>query len=103
MVTVYGLRNCDACRRALKELIGTEHRFHDLRADGLDPALLSRWVRELGWEALLNRRSTTWRGLAEDDRSGLDAAKAEALMLAQPTLVTRPGIDDGETVRIGLR
>ena len=102
MVTVYGLRNCDACRRALKGLVGTEHRFHDLRADGLEPALLSRWVRELGWEALLNRRSTTWRGLAEDDRSGLDAAKAEALMLAHPTLVKRPVIDDGETVRIGL-
>ena len=103
MVTVYGLRNCDACRRALKGLVGTEHRFHDLRADGLEPALLSRWIRELGWEALLNRRSTTWRGLAEDDRSGLDAAKAEALMLAHPTLVKRPVIDDGETVRIGLR
>ena len=103
MLTVYGLRNCDACRRALKALAGTEHRFHDLRADGLEPALLSRWVRELGWEALLNRRSTTWRGLAEDDRSGLDAARAEVLMLAHPTLVKRPVIDDGETVRIGLR
>ena len=102
MLTVYGLKTCDACRKARKALAGRVHRFHDLRADGLDAALLDRWIEALGWEALLNRRSTTWRALDEADRAGLDAARARGLMLAHPTLVKRPVIDDGEAVAIGL-
>ncbi len=102
MLTVYGLKTCDACRKARKALGDREHRFHDLRADGLDPALLDRWIEALGWEALLNRRSTTWRGLNEADRAAPDADRARGLMLAHPALVKRPVIDDGGTVRVGL-
>lgn len=102
MLTVYGLKSCDACRKARKALGDREHRFHDLREDGLDAAMLDRWIGALGWEALLNRRSTTWRGLDEAEKAGLDAGRAQNLMLAHPALVKRPVIDDGATVRIGL-
>ncbi|MYE01900.1 MAG: arsenate reductase [Alphaproteobacteria bacterium] len=102
MLTVYGLKSCDACRKARKALGESEHRFHDLREDGLDGAMLDRWIDALGWEALLNRRSTTWRSLDEADRAGLDAGRARGLMLAHPTLVKRPVIDDGGAVRVGL-
>ena len=63
MITVYGIKNCDTCRKARKwlEAEGLEHRFHDIRADGLEPAMLEDWITELGWEVLLNRRGTTWR------------------------------------------
>ncbi|MCY3981718.1 MAG: arsenate reductase [Alphaproteobacteria bacterium] len=100
MLTVYGLKTCDACRKARKAV--GEHRFHDLREHGLDAALLDRWIAALGWQALLNRRSTTWRSLDETDRAGLDASRARGLMLAHPALVKRPVIDDGGTVRIGV-
>ena len=102
MLTVYGLKSCDACRKARKALADREHRFHDLRADGLDATMLDHWIGALGWEALLNRRSTTWRTLDEAEKRGLDADRARRLMLAHPALVKRPVIDDGGAVRIGL-
>ncbi len=102
MLTVYGLKTCDACRKARKALAGREHRFHDLREDGLEEALLDGWIAALGWQALLNRRSATWRGLEEARKADLDADRARALMLAHPALVKRPVIEDGGSVRIGL-
>lgn len=97
MVTVYGIKTCDSCRKALDwlraESIG--HRFHDLREDGLDGAMIAAWIDALGWPALLNTRSTTWRGLDDGEKANPDAARAAALMLAHPTLVKRPVFDLG--------
>ena len=104
MITVYGIKNCDTCKKALKWLTaeGIEHRFHDFRADGLDAADLARWAQAAGWEKLLNRRGTTWRKLAEADKDGVDAAKAETLMAANPTLIKRPVFDAGGQVLVGF-
>jgi arsenate reductase len=99
-VTVYGIANCDQCRKTLAWLRehGIEHRFHDFRVDGLDRAMLERWCRHLPWNSLLNRRGTTWRGLDDAARAQVvDQASAVELMLAHPTLVKRPVVvlDDG--------
>lgn len=104
MITVYGIRNCDTCRKALKWLAaeGMEHRFHDFRADGLDAARLRGWVAELGWERLLNRRGTTWRKLPEADRAEIAEADAIRLMAAQPTLIKRPVLDTGNARMVGF-
>lgn len=104
MVTVYGIRNCDTCRKALKWLAaeGIEHRFQDFRVDGLDAASLSAWVKEAGWEKLLNRRGTTWRNLSDAEKDGVDAAKAEALMAGNPTLIKRPVFEAGADVLVGF-
>ena len=103
MVTVYGIKNCDTCRKALKWLKaeGIEHQFHDFRKDGLDPTSLSRWVSEVGWEKLLNRRGATWRGLSDEKRCGIDETKAEALMLENPMLVKRPVFEAGNKIVVG--
>lgn len=97
MVTVWGLKNCDSCRAARRYLNERDfrHDFRDLREEGFEPADLDRWIGAVGWEPLLNRKSTTWRGLDEADKADLDADKARALMLANPTLIKRPVIDTG--------
>jgi Spx/MgsR family transcriptional regulator len=102
--TLYGLKNCDTCRkaRAWLDQQGHSHRFHDFRADGLDAALLARFEAALGWEALLNRRGTTWRGLPEADRDGADRDKALALMLAHPALIKRPVLVAGDEILVGF-
>ncbi|WP_019626434.1 arsenate reductase [Thioalkalivibrio sp. ALJT] len=105
-VTLYGIANCDTVRKARRALdaAGVNVRFVDLRKDGLDPVRLQRWVEVAGWEALVNRRGTTWRQLPEDERAGMDEGRAFALMQAHPTLIKRPVIEhgaNGEALEVG--
>ena len=104
MVTVYGIKNCDTCRKALKWLdaAGIEHRFHDYRKDKLDEGLLSAWVEEAGWEKLLNRRGTTWRNLSDAEKDGVDKAKAVFLMRQYPILIKRPVFEFAGGVLVGF-
>jgi len=104
MIDIYGLRNCDTCRKARAWLAaeGIGHRFHDLRTDGVDLATVTRWAAAVGWEKLLNRRGTTWRGLADADRDGVDEARASALMVAHPALIKRPVFETGGGVLVGF-
>ncbi|WP_421198998.1 ArsC family reductase [Aeromonas enteropelogenes] len=100
-VVLYGIspKNCDTIKKARKWLdeAGVDYRFHDHRADGLDPAALDGWLTKLGWEALLNTRGTTFRALPEEEKQGLDNDKARALLLAHPAMIKRPLLDcDGE-------
>lgn len=96
--TLYGLKQCDSCRKARRLLDerGVAYHFVDLRADAtdtngqLDDALLDRFLSTVPWEVLLNRRSTTWRQLEASDRETLDAAKARTLLRKHPTLLKRP-------------
>ena len=83
MLTVYGIKNCDTCRRAKKFLEdrNIEFRFHDLREDGLDIQMLERWSTRIEWERLLNRKSLTWRKIPEVDRQDMTKDRAFAAML----------------------
>ncbi|WP_377193521.1 ArsC/Spx/MgsR family protein [Ruegeria meonggei] len=91
---LYGLRNCDTCRKALKSIENTE--FVDVRSQGVPDSVLEQALENFG-EALLNTRSTTWRGLAEDQR----AKPPLELLKEHPTLMKRPLIDKDGTLFLG--
>jgi arsenate reductase len=105
MITLYGIKNCDTVKKARRWLEAHEvgHRFHDFRADGLEPTLLAGWADQLGWEKLLNRSGTTFRRLPPERSAELDRDKALALMLEQPALIKRPVAVRGDEVRVGFR
>ncbi|MHA1598680.1 MAG: ArsC family reductase [Alphaproteobacteria bacterium] len=105
MITVYGLKNCDTCRKARKwmDAQGIAHEFHDLRGDGLDSPTLDRWLESVDWEILLNRRGTTWRKLADSEKQGIDAASARNLMLEHPAMIKRPVFDTPDGLLIGFK
>ncbi|WP_371157350.1 ArsC/Spx/MgsR family protein [Jannaschia sp. 2305UL9-9] len=98
MVIVNGLKACDTCRKALRALsdAGQEAQLRDFRDVPPQQAEIARWFAQLG-DAMVNRRSTTWRNLSEEERAG----EPVALMLAQPTLIKRPVIEIGDTVHSG--
>lgn len=103
-VTIYGIRNCDTMKKARAWLDGhgVAYAFHDYKAAGIDRPRLEGWVRELGWEPLLNRAGTTFRKLPDADKQGLDERKAVALMLAQPSMIKRPVLDVDGRLLVGF-
>ena len=104
-VTIYGIPNCDTMKkaRAWLEGHGVAYAFHDYRASGLEPETLDKWVERLGWEVLLNKASTSFRALPERDRQGIDAARAKALMIANPTMIKRPVLDFDGRLLVGFK
>lgn len=93
MITLYGIKNCDTIKKARRWLDDNhvDYRFHDYRVDGLDADLMQKFIAELGWEALLNTRGTTWRKLEENHRARINNAdSAAALMLEMPAIIKRP-------------
>lgn len=104
MLTVYGIKSCDTCRKARKYLAENdiEFRFHDIRDDGLDIQMLERWSGRIEWEKLLNRQSLTWRKIPEVDREGMTRNRAFALILDQPTLMKRPVLEAPQFMAVGF-
>lgn len=104
MITVFGIKNCDTIRKTKAWLEANEvpYQFHDYRKDGIDQALLERLESRLGWEALLNRRGTTWRKLPETVRDNIDRQSALAAMLEQPSMIKRPIVIDDNIALIGF-
>jgi arsenate reductase len=102
---VYGIRNCDTVKKARAWLdgAGIAYDFHDYKTQGVDRARLEGWVERRGWEVLLNRAGTTFRNLAEADKADLDAARAVALMCAQPSMIKRPVVEADETLLVGFK
>lgn len=104
MITVYGIKNCDTVKKALAWLDSHSrpYHFHDYRKDGLSPELLSMLEGRLGWEVMVNRRGTTWRGLPDDTRANLNREKALQLMLSYPAIIKRPIIIRDDNVLLGF-
>ena len=102
-LTVFHLKTCDTCRKAIKALEAAGHELSliDVRADGVHKTVLETLVANLGWEVALNRRSTTWRGLPDSDKSDVTDAKAVTLMMEHPTLIKRPVIMSDNQTTIG--
>jgi arsenate reductase len=103
MVTVYGIRNCDKCRAAIKwfEAKDIDFLFHDLRSDGLSAKDLEWWQEVVGDDALMNKRSQTWRKIPASDRDDLDSLGNRQLMLNHPTLIKRPIVASSREVIVG--
>jgi Spx/MgsR family transcriptional regulator len=93
MIMVYGIPNCESVKKSRDWLLeqGLPYQFHDFKKQGMPEAALDAWLRTLGWEAVINRKGTTWRKLEAAIQAGVvDASSARALALAQPSVIKRP-------------
>ena len=104
-LVLYGIKACDTMKKARTWLDehGLTYGFHDYKAAGIDRDSLTRWCNEHGWQTVLNRAGTTFRKLPDEAKAGLNADKAIALMLAQPSMIKRPVLDLGDTRLAGFR
>ncbi|MGV8931759.1 MAG: arsenate reductase [Luteimonas sp.] len=93
MTTIYGLKNCDTCKKARKWLdrFGIAHVFVDYRDDKPTPDMLLEWARQAGsFAALVNKSSTTWRQLPDNRKAAASDAEWKLLLREYPQLVRRP-------------
>ncbi len=104
-ITVHGIKACGTMKKARAWLDerGVGYSFHDYKTAGVERSTLERWVTEVGWEVLLNRAGTTFKKLPDASKHGLDAEKAIALMLAQPSMIKRPVVEGGEKLIVGFK
>ncbi len=100
---LYGIANCDKVRAARKWLAsrGIDYRFHDFRKDGLTTTQIEQWLAHQPLSALLNKRSTTWRQLSEEDRNAIEQGVLSKL-ICHPTLIKRPVLDTGDQILVGF-
>lgn len=93
--TLYGIKNCDTIKKALKwlEVHNIDYNFHDYKKEGVDEDILKQAIKEHGWESVINKRGTTWRKLPRDiqdnmdDASAIHTAKDNASIIKRPLLV----------------
>lgn len=98
-IMLYGLKNCDTCKKALKSLgdQGKSVTFVDIRDEADLAAKVPVWLEALDVKAILNTRSSTWRGLTDEEKAQADGDGLAGLLQAHPALIKRPLIEaDGE-------
>jgi arsenate reductase len=104
-VTIYGIKNCDTMKKARSWLDerNIAYSFHDYKAAGIERKRLEDWAKQVGWETLLNRAGTTFRKLADAEKTNLTEKKAIALMVAQPSMIKRPVLEEGSRLLVGFK
>ena len=104
MTTLFGIKNCDSVRKARKWLDekGIEYQFHDFRIDGLTEEMVNQWLLQQPLEKLINKRSTSWKQLDEDEKSLLDASSAAAIAVKHETLIKRPVLAINGDIHLGF-
>lgn len=102
---MYGIKACDTIKKARDWLAakGVAYDFHDYKAVGITPAKLAEWSDQVGWESLLNKAGTTFRGLPEPEKQGIDQAKAIVLMTANPSMIKRPVLEHEGRLLVGFK
>jgi arsenate reductase (glutaredoxin) len=106
MTTLYGIPHCDTVKksRAWFDTQAKPYQFHDFKKLGVPAQALDQWIAAVGWEALVNKKGTTWRKLdASQQAAVVNAASARALMLREPSVIKRPVVVQGARVSVGLR
>ncbi|MBX7492012.1 ArsC family reductase [Qipengyuania sp. 1NDW9] len=103
-IQFYGIPNCDTVKKARKWLDaqGIAYDFHDYKKEGADAGKLESWSDAAGWEALLNKRGTTFRKLPDEDKADIDRAKAVRLMVENPSMIKRPVVEHQNGVLVGF-
>ena len=99
-IQVYGIKNCDTVKKALVFLNdhNVNYQFIDFRQNPISKQVLIKMVDSVGWELLINKRSTTYRSLSEEEKSNINYD----LVLSLPTLIKRPVLVQGEKTMVGF-
>jgi len=104
-ITIYGIPNCDTTKKALALLKKNkvDFAFHDYKQQGITQKKLEDWCEKMGWEIILNKRSTTWRELDENEQEKITGKPAAIkLMLKNNSIIKRPVMEVKGNLLVGF-
>ena len=102
---VYGIPNCNTVKKAIDWLKTNqgEFEFHNYKKEGITKEKLREWSKQVGWEKLLNKKGTTWRGLSEaQQKKVINQKTAMELMIEKPSIIKRPVIEAEGKLIVGF-
>jgi arsenate reductase len=104
MIKIYGIKNCDAIKKTLKWFADNaiDREFIDWKKTDVDNTLLNRAMDQHGWEAVINKRGTTWRTITDEAKANMTRDDAEILAHQKPAIIKRPLIDTGTDIILGF-
>ncbi len=81
-----------------------DYSFHDYKKSGISEEKLNNWIKQIGWESLINKQGTTWKMLDKNQQAQVtDAKSAITLMIEKTSVIKRPLLEkDGQIVALGL-
>jgi len=105
MIKLYGIPNCDTIKKARKWLKDNnyDYDFHDYKKQGVPEKELKSWVKQLGWETILNKRGTTWRKLDDKTKNSVTEKSAIKIMLDNPSIIKRPVLVSNDLLLVGFK
>ncbi|WP_036678287.1 ArsC family reductase [Daejeonella oryzae] len=102
---VYGIKNCNTVSKTITWLNenNIEFEFHDYKKSGISESKLKEWADQVGWEALINKRGTTWKKLdAETQISIVSPETAFAVIVQKTSLIKRPILETSKGILLGF-
>jgi len=105
MIQIYGIKNCDTMKKAFKWLDDSQiqYQFNDYKKGALDEPLIRQWIDTLGWEALINKRGTTWRKLDDESKNTMSNELAIETLLNAPSMIKRPLLIKENKITLGFK
>lgn len=103
MFIIYGILNCDTIKKTVNWFKANKipYEFHDYKQQGISSQLLKSWIKQVGIETVVNKKSTTWRELSAADQEIMsDPRAAIPLIISNPSIIKRPVIESGGKVII---
>jgi len=102
---MYGISNCDTIKKAKKYLDANsiDYAFHDYKKSGIDTVTLEQWLKSVSLETLINKRSTTWRQLTDEQKHQLIENQNLAILVKNPTLIKRPVLIHQQHILVGFK
>ncbi len=105
MIKLFGIPNCDSIKKSKKwlEENNIEFEFHDYKKQGVSEKELRSWVKQVGWEVLLNKRGTTWRKLDVSVKDSINEKSAIQVMRNNPSIIKRPVLNTNGVITVGFK
>ena len=102
MLQIYGIKNCDSVKKAIKYLKENSINYEliDFKISPIDIDTIKEWLDYVDIDTIFNKRSTTYRNLKLKDKNLTDEEKLHYLA-QENLLIKRPVIKYNNNIIVG--